>query len=604
MKEEFAMNAVPVIPGYQPGANVLLLNTVYVKPHPMEDGKWSSGTMCLTYRDLDTGEKGMCEIKDPQTHTYITKPNLRNSFKTQRAFMKIDDVDVLVAPYRFMEKAIKDKIAEDGVDMSYVRIYNDAVETRRSRMKKEVYKWRHSYYADYDINDYFHTQAAMVYNPTKMYITKSYFDIETDVYTRSKDEHDGGECPISAISMVIEHDSAGKKLKAPMVFTLLLRNHDRYSQQEYFEEHMDKFIDECHDEFDKKYGKCKYTIKVYDKEIDLIKQFFGLVHTAKSDFLHVWNMSYDVNYITKRLQFLGYNPIDFFCHPDFSDSYMNYYVDKRAQSDLPNRCDFFDCTCYSRYIDQMLNYAGIRKSKSDYGGQSLDNVSKLEIKSEKRVYDGLAVDVINGAIYEYWNFVKYSINDTLLQYGLENKLEDTQAIFEQAYTGGTRLSKVLKQSVYLKDVYAMDYFGLDIVPKNNCNLDYCDDGQTMSDYDRVDLPGALVGDPMLNEANGVVLFGKPSKFMYKIIIDFDFAAMYPNAKIKFNICEHGQYFRLIILTPTLDNENPLSDLKFMRGGKFVDDLGVRDWSKMARHFNIPEASTLMEEFAKKRKKVS
>ena len=104
------------------------------------------------------------------------------------------------------------------------------------------------------------------------------------------------------------------------------------------------------------------------------------------------------------------------------------------------------CTSYSVWADQMTQYAGVRKSRSDYGGNNLDNVAKIELNAEKRRYSKKTVNVINGAIEEYWNFVKYSINDVLLQYGIDKNTGDLQSLFEQAIYGATRLSKVLKQS--------------------------------------------------------------------------------------------------------------------------------------------------------------
>ena len=64
-----------------------------------------------------------------------------------------------------------------------------------------------------------------------------------------------GSAPINAVSVVIPFDESGKRFKHPKVFTFLLRNHIRYKEQEYFENHLDKFIEECHEEFDEKYDK-------------------------------------------------------------------------------------------------------------------------------------------------------------------------------------------------------------------------------------------------------------------------------------------------------------------------------------------------------------
>ena len=46
------------IKGYEPGANITLLNTIYHKPQKdIETGKYGSDSIDLIYKDLDTGEK-------------------------------------------------------------------------------------------------------------------------------------------------------------------------------------------------------------------------------------------------------------------------------------------------------------------------------------------------------------------------------------------------------------------------------------------------------------------------------------------------------------------------------------------------------------------
>lgn len=513
-----------IIPGYDKGSDVLLLDTVYVRPRKLDDRKWTNGTLYLIHKDISTGQKKVSEINNPSSSVYITKEELRKNFRTQRAYLHLDEVDEYKVKYKNITKFIKDKIEEDGVDLEYLKLYDQA--------KKEVFKWRHSYYSDYDLCDYALTQAVLNYKPSSLDTTKSFLDIEVDVYGRGSYELDDAKCPIHAISMIFDHEPDGKKTKKPYVFTLLLRNHVRYKHQKEFEENLNSFIDKCHKEFDKKYCDAKYKIKVFDDESELLSTFHALVNLFNSDFTLIWNMPFDIPYIYKRSSELGYNPDEIFSHPDFSDKFTNYWVDFNYRNDLKNRCDYFDTTSYTRYMCQMSNYAGIRKGRADYGGNSLDNVAKLELKEQKREYSKPGITVINGAIEEYENFVLYSINDVWLQYALERRTNDTQVLFEQAYYGGTRISKTLKQSVYLKNVFAIEYFKLGIVPRNNKNINYskysnCDVEEDENTHDKLDLKGALVGNPELNEHTGVKIFGKRSKYLFELCMDFDYASKAP-----------------------------------------------------------------------------
>jgi len=241
------------------------------------------------------------------------------------------------------------------------------------------------------------------------------------------------------------------------------------------------------------------------------------------------------------------------------------------------------------------------------------------LKAEKRRYSKNTVTVLNGAIEEYWNFVKYSINDVLLQYGIDEVTNDLDTLFDQSMYGGTRFSKTLKQSVYLKNFWAINYFMMDIVPGNNINVNYVNtstselaedielyksirgDGEDDEDkdYDDMSLPGAVVGDPNLNAAEGIELFGSRSSRMFKLTCDFDYSSMYPNAKITANIASHTQWGRLIIPEKVLPNENPDNNPKFMRAGKFIEDYETGDMAKIGAWFGLPTKEMMIKEWKKR-----
>ena len=526
--------------------------------------------------------------------------------------MEKDKVDSYIVRYNQLASFVMKQIQEDGRDLEYLQVCKLA--------KKEAFKWRNAYFTDFHISDY----AVLSYmlnrdvDETKLGVTKSFFDIESDIYGLSTVEADEGQAPINAISFVIPYSPLGVEYDHPKVFTFLLRNHVRYKEQEFFEKNLDMFIEECHEEFDKKYNEPEFIIKVFDNELDLLKMTFGVLHKFKPDFILIWNMGYDIPAIMKRLQVLGEDPRAYFCHPDFGTPYIKYNYDRIYRNDFKNKNESFDCTSYSTWCDQMLQYAGVRKSRSDYGGNNLDNVAKIELGAEKRRYSKKTVNVINGAIEEYWNFVKYSINDVLLQYGIDKRTGDLQGLFEQALYGGTRLSKALKQSVYLKNVFALDYFKkYDIVPKNNDNVSYINnkdeeeavdkdiaaelysDGEVdMDKYDEISLPGAVVGDPTLNEATGINLLGRRSNSYFRYVCDLDYSSMYPYIKISSNIGPHTQYGRIIMDKQIIPDENPDNNPKFIRAGKFIEDLETCDGFKVGTWMNLPTAYDLILDYNK------
>ena len=133
-------------------------------------------------------------------------------------------------------------------------------------------------------------------------------------------------------------------------------------------------------------------------------------------------MSYDIPKMISRLTYLGEEPRYYFCHKDFKRHACQYNYDNIFKNDFKNKNESFDCTSYSMWTDQMLMYANVRRGMSDYGGNSLDNVANIELDAEKRRYDGATVSVLNGAIEEYWNFVKYSIKHGITIVTLNGKI--------------------------------------------------------------------------------------------------------------------------------------------------------------------------------------
>lgn len=203
----------------------------------------------------------------------------------------------------------------------------------------------------------------------------------------------------------------------------------------------------------------------------------------------------------------------------------------------------------------------------------------------------------------------------MLQYGIDARTDDTQALFEQSMFGGTRYDKTLKQSVYLKNVFAIEMLKLNIVPKNNNNVNYSrynndeqavdvDNMVTQSDpdYDDMSLPGALVGNPLNNDKCGVYILGEPSNSLFADAMDEDYSSLYPNIKIVSNIAENTQYGRIIVNKKILDDENPDNNPKFIRAGKLIEDIETGDESICAKWIGLKSSSHYIEKYTKWRLK--
>ena len=284
------MNLTPILPTDR---RLLLLNCMYVAPYYEFDAngkkkKVSNDFLYMVYRDMDTGEKHVAQIEDPQTDTFITLPEYRQTFGTQRKFLEVHKLAKYQVPYSRITNFIKNVITEDGVDLHLLPII--------AKSPKEGFKWRHSYFADYNICDY----AMMTYLLNNeeyvkngiiedTHFSRGYLDIESDVYGLTTAEMDECKAPINAVTVIFDSDRLGRKYDHPHVHTFLLRNHQRYKDQAYFETHMEEFIEQCHDEFDAKYNSPEFRIYMFDYERDLLKALFKLIHLQSPDFMQIWN---------------------------------------------------------------------------------------------------------------------------------------------------------------------------------------------------------------------------------------------------------------------------------------------------------------------------
>ena len=82
----------------------------------------------------------------------------------------------------------------------------------------------------------------------------------------------------------------------------------------------------------------------------------------------------------------------------------------------------------------------------------------------------------------------------------------------------------------------------------------------------------------------------------------DYSSMYPNIKISSNIGAHTQHGRLIIEKQIIPDENPDNNKKFIRAGKFIEDLETCDGWKTGTWLSLPTSTELIKGYSKIRTK--
>lgn len=635
-------------------------------PYDSPERKNPANTLFIVYKD-DTNKKRVKTIVDPTMTIFFTKPEFRDDFTTAREYIDVSKVySKTIYAKNILSEIYREAVADKRESSKrFVRSYLNAVRTGHWRTKKEILKWPHVFLADIDIDDYYRIMLGYNYDTNKNHeITKCYGDIESDIYGLTTSEQNENLDKTNAVTLIF---GQWKGDMHPHVFTLLLRDYERYPQQKYFAEHLDEFYQQCHKEFDRiavtKKNKtqyietnAKYKILFFDHEKDLLQTVFKLINTEKPDFCGFWNIAYDMPKMKARMEYNGLDPMEIMCDTDVFDPeklFMEFHIDTRSGIQTADKKTYIKMTSTTRYIDQMVTYANLRKGRKAYGSDKLDNIAEIELGIHKRSFKK-GIDVTNAAIKDYWNFVLYNINDVWLQYLIDMVTSDCYSLFVDSNQSLCSIENLSKQVRYNRQIYYFNYLKYNVVPGSNINVDYSSENMAELDpdtmielrkararrekYDRMlaeglldettsindievddsdifdeiignvddvycdsptrklKLQGAVVGHPNLNSQNGMELVqGIKSKHMHRDCMDMDYASEYPWAKYTRSISRSTQHGRLIIPKKISERQNEYNFENYIPGAEFTSDYISQDILSFGNvWFNLPSMTELAE----------
>ena len=246
-------------------------------------------------------------------------------------------------------------------------LYYNNKNSGNKRENKKLHLHPDVFNSDMNLEDWYRLQFNKTYKNEPGAISKAFFDIEVDSIDMVGDFPEPGECPINAISLILQEQR--------VVYVFLLRNKDNpqiaelermaAANPEFYRELSDFVVNAVGGPaFAEKFKidfKYKFLFYDEDKEIYLIKDFFSAINSFKPDFALAWNMGFDMPYIIARIQKLGFNPTNIMCSPDFENKVAIYYVDERNKSDFAERGDFCQLSSYTTFLDQMIHFASRRK---------------------------------------------------------------------------------------------------------------------------------------------------------------------------------------------------------------------------------------------------
>ena len=132
----------------------------------------------------------------------------------------------------------------------------------------------------------------------------------------------------------------------------------------------------------------------------------------------------------------------------------------------------------------------------------------------------------------YILFVLYNIGDVLTQAMIERKVKDIDNLYVISTTNNIGYTDALKQTVTFRGLMYGYLKKHGMVLGHNANFNNTQNGKYDENGDLVErdededdsFEGAINGDPLLNLANGLTLYGEANKFLYGLTVDFDFSS--------------------------------------------------------------------------------
>lgn len=560
---------------FKPGDNISILNTSYTRPSKDENGKKTKDYITLVYKDLDTGTKYHKTIYEPKVDYYVIKPDFIKPYP--QFFIEKDKVEKVSAKYSELNLDIAKRIGCE--DQFFENIRNG-----QAYMNKMVHFNPMVMSSDIGIEAFYRMEFDKTYKNEVFAPTKGYLDIETDIWYINNRFPQPGECPINAVSLIIENNNTLYEFLLRDNTNPLIAEFENYIVNNNFIEEFRNFVIENVGGENKakkfKVYDLNYKIIFFDSEIQLIQSVFNAINMLQPDFVLAWNMAFDVPFFIERIRNLGYDPKDFMCHPDFKEKECMYYIDQVHLNERAERTDFAKISSYSVFLDQMIQFASRRKGQSAFTEFKLDTIGSQMAGVKKLDYHHITENLGDLPRLDYKTFVMYSMFDTIVQKCIEESTGDINYVLNKAILNSTEYGRVHRQTVYLANRAAMFFWNEGYVIGNNVNR-MNDKGEKYE--------GAYVADPVLvaDTPKETIHYADGTSTVVNVCknaLDYDYKALYPSETMEHNIAPNTQIGMINIPNQIYADENIRKSEKFVRSGDFIEHFASHNWLEICRRY--------------------
>jgi len=558
-----------------------LINTEYF----FKQRGMNSDKVLFILKDKD-GNKIMKTVEKPIMKYYITKPQYWNN--EQVNLIPKDKVVPVKCYYKDIYKSIIQTLNDDKLKNYFhevIQSHQDVYNRLRSiHLDYRLHK------SDFNIQDYYIREFLNKYPylDNDFGLSKCFFDIEVDSSgIKGFPQPEEARCPINVITLC---NMNGKNGNFDVYSFCLKYDTDNYKETM---KNGKKFIKEIKEKYNSELYKklldgheLKFHIYQYQKEENLIAGFFKKLLEIKPDFLEGWNSNgFDYPYIYNRVINLGYNPEDIMCPPEFKYKKVSYRKDIKHQ-DPANNNDTFKATGYTNYMDAERIYAVRRKNKKeesyalDYIGNKILGIHKDDVVESIKTFH----------FKNYWKFLSYNIQDTVMLMLLEYKLKDLDMIYSIAMMTGTRIEKAMKKTTSLRNLSSKFYEDNgQIISNNRAILKEPPDGK---------IRGGFVGNILLIDNIGMKIAEALSQFMFENCIDFDARSLYPSTISTFNISPETCIGKLKMM-----KYDRVAEVYIDKAPEFVDDYTSDDVINFGhKWFELPSLDDYINDILEDEKK--
>lgn len=535
-------------------AHLMILKTYY--DSGSRDYNVPDDILDIVYKDIDTGKVYVETIENPKVAIYVVKPEYR-TFDYYKTFVKKSECTKYVVPYKTKTSEMS-KIL--GIPINQVKYC------------------KYMYQYDMDVEHFYLMEFFKEYGckTENKPITIGFSDIESDIIQLDHFQ-EPGEAPTNAISYFNEITDTMYTLvciqdNVPVVPETHKRHalyekfrRDFKKQTEYFIDHLEEFKEECRKDFTETYGDIDFKIMVFDDEESMYKAYWKIIDLCGNDYAFFWNAPFDISNLVERARTIGMDPNELVTSEELRPRRVFWKEDRNVNAH--KRRHKFELYNKTTFMDQMVNYAGIRSGRGKLPSLKLNAIAFAELEDEKLDYSEYG-EIRYFPYLDWWKFVKYNIKDVLLQVGIERKVHDAEYIYLMMNTTCVKPYEVFASSTVTGNdlrLYADIESGMLMSSNENKLFKVVKTEEQIKEEKRDKFAGAFVMNPEHCTTTGFMLLGALNKYIHNHVIDEDITSEYPTGMLIMNCCNETMVGKVYLEEPELINIQFYDNMRIIDG---------------------------------------